>query len=1652
MPVPTKLKDRYEIKEVLGKGGMGVVYKAYDTVVKREVALKTILDIADRKALESFHKEYEVLASMSHPNIIEIFDLGEFEEAGESLPYFVMPLLNGMTLDKLIRTSSHRLTVERSVEVMAQTCRGLQAAHERGLVHRDLKPSNIFVMEDDSVKIIDFGVVHKAGADSTRGLKGTLPYMSPELIEAKTPSALSDIFSLGVVAYETFTQRRPFDRAAPHEIIQAILHHIPPPASDLNPAVSQTVSRVIHKAMAKQPYHRFSTARELAETLQKALRNEPIEFFDPARIQPRIQRATKAFEQGDYQFADEILTELGAEGHIDPAISLLRRQVDQAIRQKRIGQLLESARTRFEEEEYPLALQRVQDALELDPDNAVARGLKSDIDNKRNEGKIEDWFRLARQHIDNHAYSHARQALQNVLQLNAKESRAVRLLAEVDRQEEEYLRMRQEKEQLYQAAQEAWQKGEVSSALLKLERAMELDRSAPDSSAPERSAAYQNFYKQVRSEHDAINNSYAEARKYLADRNFAKAIALCDEYLAKYPGLALFQAMKFDVEEQQRQELSAYIAEIDRLVEAEPDLGKRVNILKEALNRYPGEGHFERSLRLMREKRDLVNSIVAKAQLHEERGQFIEALGQWEILQTIYRQYPGLNIEIERVIKRRDQQARAEAKAHVVEQIDRQLHLGDYARAFDLLQKAQAEFPSDTELAELEKLGRQGMERTAEALRLFEQGQNLCAQRRFEEGVEILRKAHHLDEPNPAIRAVLVDALLVQAQALLDTNWRSAELLIQQALDLDPGHALGKSLRTLAQDRKREESLDLCVSQARQLQAAGDLEGALKQLEQGLSSYPHEPRLAQLHSTLNKELLESQRRETLRRDREEIRRLGREAETDTNPTAVKSILQDAQTIARQYAEDAELQSVVTGIERRLAGMGALVKDEPEKKTEVYPIAPPPSPGQETVILPGAPLLPKSPPAAAKPPVTPPPPSASAIAARPKRPVVVEAPRGELGEPAAGEVKPGKPGRWLLVGAVGLAAVVLIGVGVFVVSRFKRGTPFVARVPLEVRTSPPGATILINDKVYGTSNRRLELPASTYRLGLQLEGYQPFATTVTLTPDSPASINRALQPLPQSVRLYTDLEAGKVWLDEQAVGDLQEGQFTLDGVNPGKHTLKVSARHGEATIAFEASPGDVPQINGPVTAKDLRAVLVSSLGSRARVLCSFGPVEVRLDGQTVGEVGVNGMELNNLAYGAHELILVEEKAQRKMVIEIGLAPALTAFLSSDRNVGTLVVVTGEDNVHVFLDGKEYRRTTQRGQLRIANLDVKEYVVRVFKDGYQNTAQKAAEIRKGEETKLEFKLVSVPTMASLLIQGALPGVQVILDRNPLGTVQPDGTFSASNLAPGDHTIELRKEQFKHKRITKRFEAGEAVQLGGGEVALETAMGTLRLNLSPADTQVTLSRAGETEAHTVNETTLNLPEGSYTLMARAPHYTPHSVTVQVAAGETKAVDLLLSQEKVAAMAEWEKPGGWVRDGKWFVHRGGNFVLFGITPTAGRFVFTAMVRKGRRLQWVVDQTDDKNYVLFQMDKRFFYRNQVRRGVTTTLAKIPHGMDKQNFYTVQLKVTPNSIVHEAYDGKNWVPLDTWGEAGHSFVNGRFGFLIPGSDEVALSNFDFSPQ
>ncbi|MBO0912458.1 MAG: protein kinase, partial [Acidobacteria bacterium] len=827
---------------------MGVVWRALDTKTGSAVAVKLMKDISDPLAVELFTKEWRTLAELSHPNIVDVRDVDVVEENRQKRPFFVMPLLRGATLGELIANASPRLSCARIVEIMIQVCRGLQAAHQRGLVHRDMKPSNIFVMEDDTAKVIDFGVVHLAGSKSVTGQKGTFQYMSPEQAQMKELTSASDLFSLGVILYEALTLRKPFQRATAEDTIQAIVKYMPPSVSEINPSINQSMSMVVHKCLAKQPIHRFSSARELSEALQKALRNEPV--FDPVKIEPRIDRAKAAFKRGDEAFASEILAELEAEGHVDPRITVLRTQIDTAVKQKKLRQLLEAARARMEQDEIPLALDKLREVLELDPQNSEAVAMREAMERQRSEAQVAKWFELAERHLENRDFASARHAAQQVLSIRRGDPRALDLLEKIESTEAEAVRIREQKEQLYSSALVAYQNGEIETALGKLERLFSVARANPNAAVPERDAVYQSFYKEIRSERDTIHAALEDAHRHFSDKKFAEAMVVCRELLTKYPNDGTFQALKIRIEDAERQELSSYIAEVSKRVESEPDLDRRANILREASERYPGEGQFAQQLKLVRERRDLVNSIVAKARQYDERRQYAEAISQWDILRNIYPQYPGIAIELEQSKKKRDRQVREEEQARLVEEIDRLIQNRAYAKAVESANAALVDFPGEPEISGLRTLAEEGLERMQQSRRLFEEAQRALAEPDLERAAELLRKSLNLDPRSVGVKDVLVDVLTQRARGMADANWQGAEPLYEEANQLEPDHPAVRALRSSITEAKRQTFVGQCLAECRALVGAGNLRGAAERVRGARVEYPNDVRLEQYEAGL----------------------------------------------------------------------------------------------------------------------------------------------------------------------------------------------------------------------------------------------------------------------------------------------------------------------------------------------------------------------------------------------------------------------------------------------------------------------------------------------------------------------------------------------------------------------------------------------------------------------------------------------------------------------------------------------------------------------------------------------------------------------------------------------------------------------------------
>ena len=838
--------DRYRIEQtaLIGEGGMGVVYKAFDTRLKAHVALKTLKGPVDHSSVELFEKEWTVLTRLRHPNIVSILDIGELTEEGQRKPYFVMPLLQGLTFDKLLRDSD--LIPERVIEIIRQGCRGLQAAHDQGIIHRDIKPSNLFVMDDDTVQIIDFGVVHLVSTETNTAIKGSLPYMAPELLEMKPASAQSDIFAAGVLCYEALTGQRPFKGRTAEELVEEIRCHIPPPVSELNPAVNEQVSRTIHKALAKQPYHRFASIREFSDVLRRSFLNQHV--FDTGKLKPRIERVRRALNEGDAQFALDILTELESEGNFDQEMSLLRIQAERGVRGKTIHQFLEIAQSRMEEGEYPLALQRIQGVLELDPQNVDALALKAEIESKRSTGQIDQWRRIARQHLDNRVFSRARQAVDEMLKLNPTDNTARSMLAEIKSGEEELSQLMREKQQLYDSALKAYGNGEISSALSRLEHVIELAKRAPGH--PETEAQYLALYKQIRSERDELDRAYGEAKKALESHSYDKALEISKDVLRRRPRELLFQALELEIGEERRRNASSRVADFHRRIETEADLERKLALLNEAVREFSDEPSFVQLLKSAKQKLALVNSSVGRARQYESQGQFTEAANQWDVLRRIYPQYPGLDHEIQRLSRKQEQSAKQEARVSWLEKIDRTLEQGDYSGASSLVEAALGESPQDGEFLRRKQQVDQATQRSSQARDLLEQGQQFANGGNALKAIEKLRAARELDNRNQSIAAALSTNLVQHARVLADQDWRAAMPFAKEAVDVNPGDPAGKSVISFLESVRRHEEVERCLDECHTLQSQGRIDEALQRVDQTLRTFKTEPRLLQLKLSL----------------------------------------------------------------------------------------------------------------------------------------------------------------------------------------------------------------------------------------------------------------------------------------------------------------------------------------------------------------------------------------------------------------------------------------------------------------------------------------------------------------------------------------------------------------------------------------------------------------------------------------------------------------------------------------------------------------------------------------------------------------------------------------------------------------------------------
>ena len=1571
---PFTVSGRYEITDgPLGEGGMGVVYRAYDNVTKRFVALKALWPDG---RLDCFNGQGALLVRLSHPNIVEILDTGSWIFQGEQRPYFVMPLLSGATLANIRQP----LTGERAIDIVLQASRGLQAAHEQGLIHGDIKPSNIFVMEDETVKILDLGVGRESSGLPITGRKGTLLYRAPEQLDLKPATALSDIFSLGVVCYEGLTGRQPFARESDVAAIEAIRSEIPAAAAEINPAVNQMVSRTVHKAMAKQPFHRFPQAREFGETLEKAARSEPIERFERSKIQPRIERVKKAHGEGDDEFALEILTELESEGHSEADMPALRAQIEQALRQKNIRQLLENARVRMEEEEYPLALQKIAGIFAIEPENSDAKAMKEQIERLRTERQVEDWFQFVREQLEGNQFSQARQGLQEVLRLDSSNTHARQMLAEIDQTEQEIGKVREEKQRLYDSAAAAYRAGEIGNALTCLERALAtapvLRKFLPGSADLDEQC--QTLYEQVRGERDGARQAYDEGRKHLLEGNVGRALEICEEHLNQHPGDPMFQALQLEAEEVRRQEQSAAIAGVSGRVDAEPDLEKKCDILKEAIEKYPNEAHFRSALKLIRDRRDLVNAIVGRARQHEERAQFDDAAGQWDILRNIYPLFPGLDSELERLARRKEEQAKADAKAHWVEHIDAHFNLGEYSQAGGVVSEALREFPDDRELLQLQSLAEEGVKRGAEANALLKEGQELCAARNFQDGLEALRKAERLDPRNYIARAALLSGLVAQARELMAHDWHAGEPLVKEALDLEPSDPVARSLLSILDDHRRQDIVANILAAARNYQADGHLSDAQQLIERGLAQYPNEHRLTQLLGSIKAQV--------------------------------------GQAAASPAGTEVGIPSV------------PLSADAGQPRLFAAPSTIPPPAGETPADAPDGASAEGAMPAAL-------------IAIGRRRPASAPPRHAEhpLRTPEAVQSVLNdaefKGPVWGIAAIAALALIVVAGVYSLLnkprSSAASAGNSADGRVHAAVNPQRAGRTrvVVFETNVPGTSFNEAgkslslasELSEGNHNVEAFHEGYVPEVKSFTVAAASaPLTVKFDLQPMLSRLRLNSSIENGKLLLDDVESLDLRSGAANKEALAVGAHTVKIYDR-GRLVFAFSfrVEPNQKPMLITPLLTQPVAGAVVSSLAGSATIYTTRGlraaPLNAEGTRSPLAAVPQLGLEIPGSDANPARFLLETGKGGHPLPqsADGSAVPTLSVHLVGASEGAYVTITSNAPACVVSVDGQPLQEP-MKGELHSLPVATGSHPIRLACPGYLD-AEQTVNVRAGDTSqhKVNFVLAALPApvqtrRALLTIAGAPPETLVFQNQVRIGTIGPDGSFS-KEVEPGAYTWEWRKAGFESRKESRSIAAGESLLLDG---ALTPSTGSLVLKVIPDHARILARR--DPDGNTIvlpNNSPVQLAGGSYRVTAEAPDYNGKTETVFIASGKPLNLTWELARSAIVPPPArfFKNADSWQQiseGGGWWIHPGGGYSS--LRASTGSFSIDFLKQKAMRtkkISMLADCPDSGNCIVYSLDGHNLVSKRIAAGKTVTEEKHPHGMDDNSSFHLVFEMSPDVIV-----------------------------------------------
>jgi len=720
---------KYEVIDVLGRGGMGLVYRAFDRQLNREVAIKTLTEgfTGDEEMLKRFYQEAAKTGALRHPNIVTVYDLGE----QDGFPYIVMEYLSGDPLDRVIQSGKSQ-PLAYKLKILEQVCYALGYAHRSDVIHRDVKPANVIVQPDGSVKLLDFGIARQEKTESrltrTGSVIGTLQYMAPERLRNAAFDGRSDIFSVGVMMFQLLTGQLPF--TGDYAIVHKILTEKHPSLSQYLDKYPPALDGIIDRALAKSPDDRYSTADEMAAdigSVERELRKEQVSEW--------IQKAERLVQKEEFTTARDVLLEvLKVDSQHTTArqmIAQVRQSLSLRARAEQIRQLKAQAEEASADRRYDSAIHCLEEACGLDPSSS----------------ELSDLLELVRQ----------------------KKRRREQI--------DGYLRQ----------ADTARERGDLEAASAVIAKALEVDRD--DSRVRAAHVALARLIEEA--ERSAKAKKLLEgARQEIGARHFTAAMEILAEVEKVDPSnldlIKLQAAVRQGREQEQRRRILEQLENEISVASTAEELTRAAKLVEQALERLPGEpsliklrSNLDRKLRDEKVRRRVDEVALRCRSLIESSPD--EAL---KLVHQLLHEAPGnerllaLQSAIVGHISERTQER---ARAGYLQKAHEALSAGRYSEALRLLESCQNEGIVSPELAELMDFARQEADRNLRNTQiqgLLRQAQDLMAHGAYAEVVDLLGNVQ--PEPDTAsLMFVLEDAKgrVRSFQHTIESTLQAAEAL-----------------------------------------------------------------------------------------------------------------------------------------------------------------------------------------------------------------------------------------------------------------------------------------------------------------------------------------------------------------------------------------------------------------------------------------------------------------------------------------------------------------------------------------------------------------------------------------------------------------------------------------------------------------------------------------------------------------------------------------------------------------------------------------------------------------------------------------------------------------------------------------------------------